>query len=129
MMRLLVSILLLLGIFAVNSYGEDFLYIFTEEDIPRVAVKQRVMIDNIVINPSAKIVRIRTFIENVDKDGNVVSRQRGKSYLLRDRKDDPETPDVNEASNDYTILMKQLGLSKKKLVQALKTMELDKKEE
>jgi len=129
MMRLLVSILLLLGIFAVNSYGEDFLYIFTEEDIPRVAVKQRVMIDNIVINPSAKIVRIRTFIENVDKDGNVVSRQRGKSYSLRDRKDDPETPDVNEASNDYTILMKQLGLSKKKLVQALKTMELDKKEE
>ncbi len=77
-------------------------------------------IDNIIINPNTKTIIIRTVKKYLDADGNVVKQERGKTIRFIDKKDNPETPNINEAKTDYTSFIQELGLNKIKIIKAIK---------
>jgi len=112
-------------IFVLSFGGYCFAQDYIEsEDLSQVAVSKALDFDNMVILPTTETCVIRTIVKELDAGGNVVSQRAGRQFIYMNIIDNPETLEIDETCNDFNVFMQKLGLSKAKVKQAIREMEL-----
>ena len=117
---LFIALILWVGIAGIASADD---YIETG-DLSQVAVSKVLDFDNMTILVQTNTVEIRTIEKQLDADGVVVSQKAGRNFIYVNIADNPETEDIDETNLAYNIFMQKLGLTKAKVKQAIREMEL-----
>ena len=91
----------------------------SEDTVAKVPAKVVREIDNITINPNSKVITVRTFKRELDAKGNTIRTEPAPSITIRNKADNPDTPE-DESTTDFNDFIKELGLSKSKLIKAIK---------
>ena len=91
-----------------------------EENVTEsLVVKKKQYIDNITINPSNKVITIRTYSVYADAEDKAVRRGKGKNIILRDVADNPDTAE-DETSLEYTNFITSSSIDLLNIVNAVK---------
>ena len=111
-----------LGILLVVFFLTDVVFaqgIVLKEESVGTALKKVTYIDNITINPNTKVITVRTYVSWQTSDGEEVKRDRGKTTVLRDVEDNPDT-EVNETKTEYSDFIKATKLNFDVVVRVIK---------
>jgi len=96
--------------------AQEFISENTAAKVPAKVVRE---IDNITINPNSKVITVRTLKRELDAEGNTIRTEPAPSITIRNEADNPDTPE-DESTTDFNDFIKELGLSKSKLIKAIK---------
>ena len=115
------DLLFMLACIIVLSFaGYCFAQYLEDEPITDVETRRVREAPKLYILSGEKRIVAKTQWDYLNADGDILRSEPSKVVERINREDNPETLDVDETLTEYTVFMQELGLTKAKVINALK---------